>query len=85
MGPHLAGVQGFEPRFAVPETTVLPLDDTPTGGAYEAGPSLCQRQSAATRDAVNVTKLRGFDDQTLIPVDLDFASLIPAFTQQALS
>jgi hypothetical protein len=85
MGPHLAGVQGFEPRFAVPETTVLPLDDTPLGGAYEAGAPSCQRQSAATCGTLNGTKLGGFDDQSLLPVDLDFGSFGPAFTQQAFS
>ena len=27
----MAGVRGFEPRLADPETAVLPLDDTPIG------------------------------------------------------
>ena len=26
---YVAGVQGLEPRLTVPETAVLPLDDTP--------------------------------------------------------
>ncbi len=28
---ELAGRQGFEPRYADPESAVLPLDDLPTG------------------------------------------------------
>ena len=29
-GERLAGRQGFEPRYADPESAVLPLDDLPT-------------------------------------------------------
>jgi hypothetical protein len=29
----VAGVQGLEPRLTVPETAVLPLDDTPNWAA----------------------------------------------------
>ena len=31
LGTKLAGRQGFEPRYADPESAVLPLDDLPPG------------------------------------------------------
>lgn len=39
----MAGVQGFEPRLADPESAVLPLNDTPTDLIEIVLSSLCGR------------------------------------------
>ena len=33
-GDGVAGTQGFEPRYADPESAVLPLDDLPTAASF---------------------------------------------------
>ena len=45
--PKMAGVEGVEPSHTVPETAVLPLDDTPMSCAllshrFLGGVTLCQ-------------------------------------------
>ena len=38
----MAGVQGFEPQSADPESAVLPLNDTPTEQAAYLQPEVCE-------------------------------------------
>ena len=44
----MAGVQGFEPQSADPESAVLPLNDTPSHCAATVLPAICVRYDTLT-------------------------------------
>src|SRR6185437_17133704 len=46
IGKGLAGRQGFEPRYADPESAVLPLDDLPAGKANRHSTAAVQTNRA---------------------------------------
>ena len=77
----LAGVQGLEPRLMVPETTVLPLDDTPPAACLLDKPSALSTQRCDDPPR----RLRLLDHHELIrPVNREHRPLGPAAGEQLL-